>query len=204
MTLLSRLLALFPALVILMAIISFGAWVMTGHGWWIIILLFDLYVFPLLIYRIHHYFYPIKPGISYLVGGDYSPWWGTHQIQLIYSTFPTLERVLHLIPGLFSLWLRLWGSSIGKNIYWTPSIHILDRGLLIIGDRVVFGHQVTLVSHSIKPKRNNLMLYVDDITIGNDVFISAGVGIGPGVKIGDRRYVPFAKKLFPGEKFDND
>ena len=94
MTLLSKLLSLFPALVITIAIIAFGTWVMTGNSWWILILLFDLYVFPLLIYRIHHYFYPIKPGISYLVGGDYNPWWGTYQIQLIYSTFPALERIL--------------------------------------------------------------------------------------------------------------
>lgn len=204
MTLLSKFLALFPALVIIIALISFVAWVITGHGWWILLIIFDLYIFPLLIYRIHHWFYPIKPGISYLVGGDYNPWWGTYQIQLIYSAFPALERILHFIPGLFSLWLRLWGSTIGKNIYWTPNVQILDRGLLTIGDRVVFGHQVSLIGHAIKPKRNNLLLYVEKITIGNDVFLSAEVGMGPGVKVGNDSYLPFGKRLFPREKFNCD
>lgn len=204
MTLLSKLFTLFPALIIIIAIASFCAWVVTDHSWWILLIIFDLYIFPLLIYRIHHWLYPIKPGISYLVGGSYNPWWGTYQIQLIYSTFPAIERILHFIPGLFSFWLKLWGSSIGRNIYWTPSIQILDRGLLTIGDRVVFGHQVTLVSHAIKPKHNNLLLYVEGIAIGNDAFISAGVGMGPGVKISDYSYIPFGKRLFPREKFDED
>ena len=86
--------------------------------------------------------------------------------------------------------------------YWTPNVQILDRGLLTIGDRVVFGHQVSLISHAIKPKSNNLLLYVEGITIGNDVFLSAGVGMGPGVKIGKDSYLPVGKRLFPRKKFN--
>lgn len=201
MTPLSQCLTLFPGVIIILALLSLLFFVITGHWWWLTCLLFIIYGLPPVIYRIHGIFYPIKPGISYLLGKKYSPWWGSHQIQLIYSTFPTLERILHFIPGLFSLWLRLWGAQIGQQVYWTPSVTILDRSLISIGDRVVFGHQVTLVSHAIKPKQNNLMLYVEKITIGNGVFVSAAVGIGPGVKIGDQSYVPFGKRLFPRENF---
>ncbi|MBE9241241.1 acyl transferase [Synechocystis salina] len=200
MTLLSKLLALFPGLVVTLALICFIAWVMTQDWWWLILLILTIYGLPLLTYRIHQLFYPLQPGFSYLVGKQYSPWWGTYQIQLIYSAFPALERLLHFVPGLFSLWLRLWGSTIGQKVLWTPSIQILDRGMLHIGNQVIFGHQVTFVGHAIKPKQHNLLLYVDRITVGNNVFISAEVGLSPGVAIADGSYIPFGKKIFPRQK----
>ena len=133
--------------------------------------LFFLYGFPLLAYHLHRFVYPLAHGISYLQGSDYSPWWGSHQFQLIYIAFPALEILLRLVPGVFSAWLRLWGANIGKQVYWTPALEIADRGLLTIGDGVVFGHRVGMYSHIIKPRRDNLMLYLNPITIGDGSFI---------------------------------
>ena len=89
-----------------------------------------LYVIPLLAFRIHQVLCPIKLGGSHLANKGYSGWYGAHQIQLIYLYLPGLERVLRMIPGVFSLWLRLWGSKIGKRIYWTPHFEISDRSLI--------------------------------------------------------------------------
>ena len=108
MTITSTILSLFPATVMLMGFLSF-LWICYSPGIVSIAsFLFSLYLFPLLIYKIHNYFYPIKEGISYLQIKKYSPWWGSHQIQSIYITFTALESALRLIPGAFSLWLRLW------------------------------------------------------------------------------------------------
>ncbi|MEC4819445.1 MAG: acyl transferase, partial [Scytonema sp. PMC 1069.18] len=141
----------------------------------------------------------LKEGISYLCGQDYSPWWGSHQIQVIYITFPAIEAILRLIPGAFSLWLRLWGSQVGKGIYWTPHLEIADRGLLEIGDGVVFGHSIGLYSHIIKPKKQDLMLYVKKVKIGSNVFIGAGSHLGPGVLVEDEIFVPVNSYLFPNK-----
>jgi acetyltransferase-like isoleucine patch superfamily enzyme len=203
MTPLSQFLAFFPALITAIAI-GFWVWfivapsLINGLGFVGVV-----YGLPLLCYHIHAYFYPISEGISSLTDNIYSPWWGSHQIQVFYSTFPFFEKLLLLVPGLFSVWLRLWGSSIGKQVYWTPSVHIIDRGLLKVGDRVIFGHQTSTSSHAIKPKGNRMRLFVQTIEIGNDVFISAGVAIGPGVKIPDHTYIPFGKIIYPGETFEN-
>jgi hypothetical protein len=203
MTFLSILLAFFPALVMLMALISFLSICSCPNPFNVALLLFSLYVFPVLIYRIHHHFYPIQEGISYLCGKEYSPWWGSHQIQVIYITFPFLEAALRLIPGVFSLWLRLWGSKVGKNVYWTPQLEIADRGLLEIGDRVVFGYGVAISSHVIKPRKNDLMLYVKKIRIGNDVFLGAKSGFGPGVTIENGNFVPVLSQIYPNKIFAN-
>jgi acetyltransferase-like isoleucine patch superfamily enzyme len=197
MTILSRIWSVFPAMVIMLALGSVGYWVYHPGPPGAIALLASLYGVPPLVYRLHAWRYPIKPGISYLGTSEYSPWWGSHQIQVIYISFPALEAALRLIPGAFSLWLRLWGASIGRHVYWTPGLDIADRGLLSVGDRAVFGHRVELYAHAIKPKHNDLMLYVKPITIGSHTFVGAGTRIGPGVVIDDGAYIPAKTDIHP-------
>lgn len=201
MTLLSTILAFFPALVMLLAGVSFLGICIAPSVVTVALFLFSLYGFPLIIHRLHHCFYPIIEGVSYLKGKTYSPWWGSHQIQAIYIAFPALETLLRLIPGLFSLWLRLWGSQVGNSVYWTPQIQIADRSLLEIGDRVIFGYGVGLYSHVIKPRKGDLMLYVKKIKIGEDVFVGAGSNLGPGVAIASRTCIPVLTHGYPNQKF---
>lgn len=199
MTFLSLVLSCFPALVMVGAIGSF-LYLCAFPGLLSLgVVLFVLYGVPVLVYRLHALIFPIQEGISYLGGKTYSPWWGSHQIQAIYITFPALEAFLRLIPGVFSFWLRLWGSKVGQNAYWTPGLEIADRGLLEIGDRVIFGHQVGLYSHVIKPRRRNLMLYVKRVKIGNDVFLGAWSHLGPGTTVSDGTYLPVATFLYPNQ-----
>lgn len=203
MTLLSRVLAYFPALVMAIALACVVEMFLQPGSLRVVAflaLLLTLYGLPLGVYHIHQRFYPLKEGISYLLGKEYNPWWGSSQIQLIYVAFPILEVILRLIPGAFSLWLRLWGSKVGQQVYWTPTLELLDRGLLEIGDRVIFGHDVGLTSHTIKPKRNDLLLYVRKIKIGNDVFVGARVDLGPGATVADQSYVPLNSVLFAGHE----
>lgn len=202
MTPLSWVLSFFPALVMVGAIATFLSFCITANGWSLLLLIAILYGLPPLVHRLHQWRYPIVEGISYLQGKTYSPWWGSHQIQAIYIAFPALETALRLIPGLFSAWLRLWGATVGKQVYWTPKLEISDRSLLDIGDRVVFGYQVGLYAHAIKPRRDNLMLYIERIRIGNDVFLSGGVQIGPGVAIADGTFVPTSTHLYPNQHFN--
>ena len=154
----------------------------------------------MLFYRLHEWVYPVREGVSYLLGKEYSPWWGSHQIQVIYIAIPVLEALLRLIPGAFSCWLRLWGAKVGRDVYWTTRLEIADRSLLEIGDRVVIGHGVGIYSHIIKPRKQNLMLYVKKVKIGSNVFVGAGSNLAPGVVIGDGSYLPAATKLYPNQK----
>ncbi|MEL7355487.1 MAG: acyl transferase [Cyanobacteria bacterium J06560_6] len=203
MTLLSRLLAFFPGLVIGLAIASF-LWLCTSTTWLILLLrfsllLFVLYGLPLVTYRLHNRFYKISEGISYLKGEQYSPWWGAHQIQSVYIAFPALETALRMLPGVFSAWLRLWGAQIGKQVYWGSIGEIADRGLLRVGDGVLIGHRVGLYAHIIKPKRDNLLLYVKTIEIGEGAFVGSGSSIGAGVVITPGAYLESCSEVYPNK-----
>ena len=204
MTLRSSILSFFPATVMLLGFISF-LWVCYSPGFFsVTTLFFSFYGFPLLVHKIHDYFYPVQEGISYLQGKEYSPWWGSHQIQSIYITFSGLESALRLIPGAFSLWLRLWGAKVGKNIYWTPTLETADRSLIEIGDNVVFGQSCGIYSHAIKPKKQDLMLYVKKVKIGNNVFIGGGSYLAPGVIIEDETFLPAQSRLYPNKFIEKD
>lgn len=204
MTLLSKLLSLFPSLCVGLAIISFSYGLWQRSLWGLPLGIFFLYGLPVLAYRLHSRVYSLKSGISYLQRHGYSPWWGSHQFQVIYVAFPALETLLRLVPGLFSAWLRLWGAQVGKQVYWTPGLEIADRGLLSIGDGVVFGHRVGLSSHIVKPRRNNLMLYLKPINIGDGSFIGAGSYIGPGATITAGSYLAARSEIYPNVTISTD
>ncbi len=162
-----------------------------------------LYLTPPILFRLHNFFIPLPLGYSEFTFSKYSPWFGSFQLQVIYIAIPHLEAVLRLIPGAYSAWLRLWGAKIGKGVYWTPLVEIIDRPLLDIGDHVVFGHRVTTTSHYILPNKNapGLRLYMKPIFIGEHAFIGAGVRIGPGVTILPRAFLKYNLECFPDKTY---
>lgn len=190
-------LSLFPALVGAGALTCVGLFVVTGSWGFLFAAVLLLYGVPPVAFKIHNRFHPLREGPSHLVGDKYSPWWGGHQIQLLYIAFPALEEVLRLVPGLFSAWLRLWGSNIGKRVYWTPRFQIADRSLLTLGDDVVVGYDTGISPHLIKRTRKNILLYLKRVEIGDRVFLGAGVRIGPGAVVGDDAVLGGGVILYP-------
>jgi acetyltransferase-like isoleucine patch superfamily enzyme len=154
-------------------------------------LIFSIYLLPILCMHIHNWFAPLKEGATNLTELRYSPWWGVHQFQAIFNSIPAFEAILRLIPGAYSSWLRLWGSTIGKKIHWTPLVEIIDRSLLEVGDHVIFGHKVACVSHVILHKPDQLLLYVKRVTIGNHVFVGAGSRFAPGARVDDHMVLDY-------------
>lgn len=155
-----------------------------------VLILFAIYLFPIAIFRLQNSIVPLKEDKVVFMGSGFCPWWGAHQIQQVYSAIPFLEGVLRIIPGVYSFWLRLWGSKIGKQVYWTPRIEIVDRSLLEIGDYVIFGHRAATSSHIIKQSEGKLILQVGKVRLGKNVLIGAGARLGPGTIVADNISIP--------------
>jgi hypothetical protein len=199
-TWLSVVLSLFPALV------TFGAGflVVKGLALGSLILVvagvLSIYLVPLAAYRMHERAHPLVEGRSHIAGGPYSPWWGGHQIQLVFIAFPVLETALRLVPGLFSLWLRAWGSKVGARVYWTPALRLGDRALLDVGDDVIFGYDVGISSHLVKKTRKNVLLFVKRVTLGSGAFIGAGAIIGPGAVVEEGAILDAGVHIYPNAR----
>ena len=83
-----------------------------------------------------------------------------------------------------------WGghhTHWGSNIYANSNLTLVDDGHIFIGDNVLFGPNVTVVTanHPIAPElRAKALQYNKDVHIGENVWIGANVVIVPGVHIG--------------------
>lgn len=145
-----------------------------------------LYLLPPLLCRLLAVLMPIRR-VSIPIGSrDFFAWWIALNLQAIFCRFPALEEALRLLPGCYSLWLRLWGSRIGRLTYWAPGVQILDRQYLHLGDHVTFGAAVRLNPHVIVPDAaGRMVLHLAPITIGQRVSVGgysllvAGVDIAP-------------------------
>jgi acetyltransferase-like isoleucine patch superfamily enzyme len=198
MTLRSRLLSFFPLMALLADLAALGHLLLRPRPLAVFIVLLAVYGFPLLVFRLVSWMWPIRPERAQRLDQPvYSPWWGAHQVQLIFESFPFLEAALRLVPGLYSLWLRAWGARVGKKVYWPPTVRIMDRSLIDIGDRVVFGHHVECVSHFVTTRKEIPLLFVRAITIESDVFVGTHVALGPGVRIGAGSLIGAFSRLGP-------
>jgi hypothetical protein len=123
--------------------------VFTPFAWWMRLIAAGavLYLVPPLSVRALFALGRMREGNLTLGSKDFFLWWASFQWQMIFCRLPALEEIMRLIPGLYSSWLRLWGSKIGRYTFWAPGTLILDRSFLKIGDDVVLGVGVRLNGH---------------------------------------------------------
>ncbi len=144
-----------------------------------------LYIVPLVPGRLLRASLRAAPAEIPIGSHDFLRWWASFQCQVLFLRFPVFEEILRLIPGLYSLWLRGWGSRIGKLTYWAPHTIILDRGFLEIGDHVVFGAGVRLNPHVMEREPEPVLRLApvsigDGAMIGGYSLLTAGTEIAPG------------------------
>lgn len=88
-----------------------------------------------------------------------------------------------------------WGGHhvhFGSGIYANSNLTLVDDGLIYIGDKVMFGPNVTIAtaSHPINPElRDRGLQFNKDVYIGENTWIGAGVIIVPGVHIGSNTVI---------------
>jgi hypothetical protein len=164
----------------------------------ILYLLPPLAILPLRIrHRLTDTKYPLE-------SAEFLRWWYVAQWQVVFNRLPLLEEVLRLIPGAYSLWLRLWGASIGAFVYWSPGMRIFDRPFVEIGDRVAIGIDTKLYSHFLSRSTSGTTdLYLAPIAIGNDALIGGCGLLTAGVRVAACEQTPSVRPLAPFSHFED-
>ena len=142
-----------------------------------------VYLLPPLLHRLHERLAPLEAGVHAVVGPHYLPWWGSHQLQRLFIVLPVLEDLLHLVPGAFSVWLRLWGARVGRGVVWSPGTRIFDRSLLEVGDGAILGFGVEATSHLLTHRRGSLVVVLKPVRVGAGALVGAKAKLGPGAKV---------------------
>lgn len=186
-----RLFSYFPLLMTIASFTALGVFAAWPSGWTILLLTFIVYLLPPIVLRIVMGSAPIKPGVAQIDGRTFSLWLAAHHIQAFYDALPFLESLLRVIPGFYSMWLRLWGSRVGYGVEWPVRLDVLDRNLMEIGNRVVFAREVELAAHvRQKTEGGGSRVLVRGVRIGSYAFLGAGVRVGPGANVPANANVP--------------
>ena len=187
---LEKLFTLFPPLHFLIILVSLIFFIKNLELKYFLFFVGSIYFLPLLVWRA--LFLQIKEGKQSLGKNTSqgSSWLIAHYLQYIFITFPMFERVLIIFPGLYSFWLRLWGSKIGKGVIWNPVMALHDRSLVEIGDYCIIGGHTHIASHFLVRQHSKLNSYVKKVTIGNKVIVGAESSLGPGATLIDGTLLP--------------
>ncbi len=163
------------------------------------LLLFTLYLLPPILCRILFFLCGEPVGSFPINSKPALVWFISSQLQIIFLRFSFLEDVLMLIPRMYSLWLRLWGAKVGKVVFWSPKVQILDRPLLSIGDCAVVGYGATLASHLVTAKEGKIELVVARPVVGAYSILGGFSKLSPGAEVGPGELLPATLDLAPGD-----
>ena len=171
-----------------------------------------LFLVPPVVVRLATAWKPLSTGVVDPGSAAFLYWWFTAQWQVIFARLPALEEMLRMVPGLYSLWLRLWGARVGALVYWSPGVVILDRPLVRIGSRVIFGTAARLNPHALAPVASGtgapqappgsvMRLYLAPITIGDDALIGASSQLLPGCEVAAGEVTPPFRTIHAFSRF---
>lgn len=133
----------------------------------------------------------------------YRVWWFTHQWQALFNRLPWIEELFRLVPGLYSLWINLWGGNVSTMVYWSPGSVVIDRPLVIVEPFAVIGGYAGLAGHLGRIADDGS--YEVDIAaprVGSGAIMGAGSALGPGAVLEAGRMLPAGRILAPFARWD--
>lgn len=100
-----------------------------------------------------------------------------------------LGEDFRLIPPFYTTCGR--NTSVGRNVFINQNCTIYDLGGVSIGDDVLIGPNVSLITegHPVAPSDRQAYVFARPIVIGSGVWIAAGATIIGGVRIGENSVV---------------
>ncbi len=157
-----------------------------------------LYLLPPLLCRLTILVAGRPRGIVSPSSRTHTLWWWLFQLQLPFNRFPFLEELLRSVPGLYALWLNLWGARVSTMAFWSPGVTVMERYHLEIGRGVILGTQVFLSGHVIKKLPDgSTLLIVDAIRLDEGALVGARATLSPGCQVAPHQGVPFNALLRP-------
>lgn len=135
----------------------------------------------------------------------YRVWWTATQLQMPFNRLPWLEDALRLVPGLYPLWIGLWGGNFSARSFAAPGSVIADRWLLEVGPGAVLGIQSTLVSHmALRDERGRWIVAIAAPVVEAHAIVGGQAAMGPGSRLRTGALLPAGRRLAPFSTFPRD
>jgi hypothetical protein len=133
----------------------------------------------------------------------YKVWWFTYQWQVLFNRLPWLEEILRLVPGLYALWLFLWGGRVSPLAYWAPGSIIIDRPLVIVEAGAVIGGGAGLVGHvgRLAPD-GSYCVDIGRLRVSHGAMMGARSGLSAGAELASHQMLPAGRLIKPFTRWD--
>lgn len=133
----------------------------------------------------------------------YKVWWFTYQWQIVFNRVPWLEEILRLTPGLYALWIFLWGGRASPLVYWSPGSVAFDRPLIVVERGAVIGVRAGLVGHlaRIEPD-GTYRVDIGTSRVGRGAMLAVRSGLSAGSEIAPNQLLPAGRMIKPFTRWD--
>ncbi len=126
----------------------------------------------------------------------YRVWWALTQLQMIFNRLPALEETLRLVPGLYALWIFLWGGRLSPFAYVAPGVKIIDRPLVDIGRGAVLGFSARLAGHiASRDIDGRWFVVVAPCVVEDDAVLGGESAMAPGTRLRAASVLPYGRKI---------
>jgi hypothetical protein len=128
----------------------------------------------------------------------YRVWWAVTQLQMPFNRMPFLEELLRLAPGLYALWIWLWGGSVSPLAFVAPGVTITDRFAVHIAKGAVLGTRSSYAGHMVtRDASGQWTVLVAAPEVCENALVSGDAGLGPGAKLLPGAFLPYGRKVAP-------
>lgn len=132
----------------------------------------------------------------------YRVWWVLTQWQILFNRLPWLEELLRLVPGVYALWIGLWGGHLSPRAYVGPGVLITDRHAVRVGHGAILGMKAILIGHLVM--RNDagqwLVLAATPI-VEAEAILGGGTRLGPGAILRAGEVLPAGRFVRPFDEW---
>jgi hypothetical protein len=133
----------------------------------------------------------------------YKVWWFTHQWQVVFNRLPWLEELLRLVPGLYALWIALWGGKVSPWAYWGPGSLVVDRYLVVVESGAVIGMGAGLTGHiGYLAADGSFAVDVAAPRVGRGAIMGTRSGLGPSAELAPHQVLPAGRLIPPFVRWD--
>lgn len=165
---------------------------------WVSAILIWIYLVPPLVGRFVLAVFGTPQGTLTQDTRGYKVWWFLTQMQMVFNRLPWLEDVLHLVPGLYPLWIRLWGGKCSAQAYVAPGVVIIDRYLVDIRAGALLGYGSVLSPHlGTRRSDGRYQVIIGRIVVEEEAIIGGQSGLAPGATVRRGQVLPAAGHVGP-------
>ena len=132
----------------------------------------------------------------------YRVWWALTQLQMPFNRLPMLEEALRCAPGLYPLWIALWGGRLSPFAYVAPGVVIADRYLVEIGAGAVIGMKAALTGHmAIRDAEGRWQVVIGAPRVEAQAIMGGASGLGPGAVLAAGALLPAGRRIGPFDRW---